>query len=61
MLLVVLVELDGTSSSVRKLGNTCGYPVVKVKCDSAVRNCFIADGFRVNTGEAKSILDDTYV
>jgi hypothetical protein len=50
MLLVVLFELYGAPSTVRKLGNTCGDPVVKVKGESAVRDCFISGRFGVNTG-----------
>jgi hypothetical protein len=50
MLLVVLVELYGASSAVRKVGNTCGDPVVEVKGDGAVRDCVISGRFGVNTG-----------
>ena len=52
MLLVVLVELYGASSAVRKVGNTWGDPgpVVEIEGESAIRDCVISGRFGVNTG-----------
>lgn len=61
MLVVVLVELYGASSTIRKFGNTCRNPVVEVKSESAISYRFISGKFGAYMNEAKSISNDTYV
>lgn len=61
MLLVILVELYGTSSAIRKFGKTCRNPVVEVKRETPIGDCFIPGRFTVYMNVAKSISNVTYV
>ena len=61
VLLINLVELDGTSGTVRKLGYRRGNPVIEIKYERTLPNRFISDRFSISMNDPNSFSNGAYV